>query len=94
MPAFLPNQLLTSYVSDVSSFLCSFTREIPSRFTKEIVRAAKSKNDRIALDGMQQVLININMQHKVSEREMETSFREMGGTSYQIPADRMMKLLS
>jgi hypothetical protein len=64
------------------------------RFKKDIIRAAKQvESDRVALEGMNRVLANINMQHKITIQEMETIFREVGGESGLIPADRMMKII-
>ena len=81
---------LTSYLYFIHF---SYTREIPSRFRKDIIQAAKSnETDRIALDGMQRVLSNINMQHKLSECEMKTIFRELGNDG-EIPVDRMLRII-
>jgi hypothetical protein len=59
------------------------------------LKAAKAdKNaDIVALDGMQRVISNINMEHKVSRADMETIFREIGGANDMIPADRLMKMI-
>jgi hypothetical protein len=83
----------------VFSFQCSlryysYTQEIPSRFKKDIVRAAKhDETDRIALEGMQRVITNINMEHMITRQDMETIFREIGGETKMIPADRFMKII-
>ena len=72
----------------------SYAQEIPSRFKKDIVRAAKQDNtDRVALEGMQQVIANINMQHRISRSDMETIFREIGGEAGAIPAERFMSII-
>lgn len=67
---------------------------MPSRFKKDLLRAAMTgESDRVALDGMQRVLTNINMQHRVTRSEMETIFREVGGNTDAIPVDRFMKII-
>jgi hypothetical protein len=72
----------------------SYAQEIPSRFKKDIVRAAKQdKTDRVALEGMQRVIANINMQHRISRSDMETIFRENGGETGAIPAERFMNII-
>ena len=72
----------------------SYAQEVPSRFKKDIVRAALHRDsDRIAQEDMQRVLGNINMQHRISPQEMEIIFREIGGESKMIPADHMMKII-
>ncbi len=53
----------------------------------------QGKSDRIALEGMQRVIANINMEHMVSRSEMETIFREIGGEAGAIPADRLLNLI-
>lgn len=74
--------------------MCSYSQELHSRFTKDIVEAAKQKGaDAVAIAGLQQVMANINMQDKISEQEMKTIFSEMGGSSGLISADNMMKML-
>ena len=71
----------------------SYTQECPSRFKKEIVRAAKKDDtNTIAVDGMQRVISNINMEHKVSKEDMELIFHEVGERNGTISADRFMKM--
>jgi len=66
---------------------------LPSRFKKDIVKAAKKdETGHIALVDMQQVIANISMQHKISEQEMETIFQEMG-ESGKISADKFIKMI-
>jgi hypothetical protein len=84
----------------MSSFLLtySYTQEIPSRFKKDILSAAKKaakkdETDRVALEGMQRVLANINMQDKISAQEMDMIFHEMGGECRMIPTDSLMRIL-
>jgi hypothetical protein len=50
-------------------------------------------SERVALDGMEKVLANIKMDHRVTRTEMETIFREVGGNTEAITADRLMKII-
>ena len=71
----------------------SYTQECPSRFKKEIVKAAKKGDtNNIPIDGMQRVISNINMEHKVSREDMELIFREVGETNGTISADKFMRM--
>eukprot|EP00980_Cylindrotheca_fusiformis_P003300 scaffold743_cov117-Cylindrotheca_fusiformis.AAC.19 len=66
---------------------------LPSRFKKEIVRAADENNSgKVAVNGLQQVISNIRMEHRITEEEMQTIFDEMG-ESGKITADRLMKII-
>jgi len=72
----------------------SYAQCMPSRFKKDIVRAAMSEEgDRIALDDMQRMLANINMQHRVTRSEIEIIFLEIGGNSHAIPAERLKEII-
>jgi hypothetical protein len=78
------------------SKIFSYTQTIPSRFKKDIVRAANQDNKtdtRVGLEGIQQVMANINMEHRISRSEMETIFCEIGGEMGAIPAERFMNLI-
>ena len=73
----------------------SYTQALPSRFKKDIVRAAKLEDEAtgIGMEGMQRVLENINMQDKISDHEMKVIFDEIGGESGEIPVDSMLKII-
>ena len=73
----------------------NYSRELRSRFAKDIVRAAKhaESDSVVALDGMRRVLMNINMQDAVSFEEMETIFRDLGDSSGRIQAEQMMRMI-
>ena len=73
----------------------NYSRELRSRFAKDIVRAAMhtESDSAVALDGMQRVLMNIDMQHAISAEEMQTIFRDLGDSSGRIQADQMMKMI-
>jgi hypothetical protein len=71
----------------------SYSQEIPSRFKKEIVSAAKERNEEIVLmEGLQRVLHNIGASHKISHSEMEVIFNELGVSGY-ITSERMVNLI-
>ena len=50
------------------------------------------KNDRVALDGMQKVLANINMADRVTRSDLEIIFKEIGGSSKAISKENLMKM--
>lgn len=50
-------------------------------------------SERVALDGMQKVLANINMGDRVTRVEMETIFQEVGGNTEAIHVDRLLKII-
>ena len=76
------------------AFSHSYTQEVPSRFRKDIVRAAKhDASNEITIDSMRRLLLNINKEDAISLEEMDVLFREMGGECRKIAADRMMKLI-
>ena len=93
--SWLTTILLSLELISLSLELSSYTQDIPSRFRKDVVAAAKDKatDDAITLKGLQRVLANIHMQDKLTAQEMEIIFREMGGTSGSIPADSIMKMI-
>jgi hypothetical protein len=79
--------------ANIVYLLFSYTMTLPSRFRKDLLRAAKQdKNGKIALNDMQKVIANISMEHRITEQEMETIFQEMG-ESGKIEADRLMKII-
>jgi len=60
---------------------------------KEIIRAAKAESDdRVVLEGLHKVIVNIGVSHKVSREDVETIFSEIGQDGY-IPAERMLKMI-
>lgn len=71
----------------------SYRQCLPSRFKKDLIKAAqKDESGHISLSDLQQVIENIRMQHKVTEQEMQTIFQEMG-ESGKISADKFMKII-
>jgi Ca2+-binding EF-hand superfamily protein len=76
--------------SFLSSAFNSYSRELPSRFKKDIVRAAKNEDNAIALDAMERVLRNIGA--NLSHDDLEIIFSEIGESGV-IPAERMTQIL-
>jgi len=72
--------------------VANYTQEVPSRFKKDIVQAAKDQNDAIAIDALQRVLKNIGAPNSLSPSELRTIFDELGEAGY-IRADRMVQIL-
>jgi phosphoribosylaminoimidazole (AIR) synthetase len=70
----------------------SYAQEIPSRFKKDIIRAAKDQNGIIAIEAMERVLQNIGASNSLSELELRAIFDELGEAG-SIQADRMVQLL-
>lgn len=77
----------------------SYSQCLPSRFKKDIVKAATNggfnPTHPIAIDDLQRVMTNINMEHKVSRTDIETIFHEIGGANMDgqvtMPAERFMR---
>jgi hypothetical protein len=70
----------------------SYSQEIPSRFKKDIVHAAKDKNGAIEMEALKRVLVNIGASNSLSPVELCTIFDEVGEAGY-IQADRMVQIL-
>jgi hypothetical protein len=71
-----------------------YTQEIPSRFKKDIIRAAAVEpSGKIASEGLEKVITNIGACHKVSREDVELIFREVGCAEGFIPAERMLQML-
>ena len=74
-------------------FLHSYSQCIPSRFKKDIVRAAKdAESEHVAIEGLEKVISNIGASQKVSRNDMEVIFSEIG-ESGRISTEKMFKLL-
>eukprot|EP00546_Thalassionema_frauenfeldii_P012753 CAMPEP_0178913284 /NCGR_PEP_ID=MMETSP0786-20121207/10754_1 /TAXON_ID=186022 /ORGANISM="Thalassionema frauenfeldii, Strain CCMP 1798" /LENGTH=96 /DNA_ID=CAMNT_0020586003 /DNA_START=95 /DNA_END=385 /DNA_ORIENTATION=+ len=72
--------------------LTNYAQETPRRFKCEVVAAARDSENRILLEGMQRVLHNIGADQKLSERELETVFAELGENGV-ITGDKMSTLI-
>jgi hypothetical protein len=86
----------TNTPAEARSNYFSYTQTIPSRFKKDIVSTANQENKTdtgVGLEGMQQVVANINMEHRMSRSERETIFCEIGGEEGANPAERYMNLI-
>ena len=93
----MPTSATLSSRTYVCVFTCLFLRSyaqcIPSRFKKDIVRAAKDKEtEQVGIEGLEKVIVNIGASHKVSRHDMEVIFSEIG-ESGRISTEKMFKLL-
>lgn len=71
----------------------NYAQCIPTRFKKDIIRAAKeAETEHIALEGLQKVIANIGASSKVSRHDMELIFFE-NGVSGRISTEQMLKIL-
>ena len=73
-----------------------FSRELPSRFRKEVVRAMEGPDKQVAVDSLNIVLINIGRQEAcLSEKELAQILQEIGsdGSTRKVTADQIMQLL-
>lgn len=75
--------------------LCtSYTRELPGRFKKDIVKAAQVPNTgNIAMDSLNRLLVNIGAKDAMTALEMRTIFQELGNASGEISGQRMAQIL-
>ena len=77
----------------------SYSQCLPSRFKKDVVRAAKdagAAEGQVAVAGLERVVANIGASDQVSRNDIETVFRELGGAggaSGRISTENMFKLL-
>ena len=77
----------------IFSFLRSYAQCIPSRFKKDIVRAAKDEeSEHVAIEGLEKVIANIGASQTVSRNDMEIIFSEIG-ESGRISTDKLFKLI-
>jgi oxalate decarboxylase/phosphoglucose isomerase-like protein (cupin superfamily) len=75
-----------------SSF--SYAQCLPSRFKKDLIRAASpNASDRVALDDMKRVLINIGAEDKLSPGEMKVIFDEHGNGTGEIDVVNLIKII-
>ena len=77
----------------MSTRTTSYAQELPTRFKKDIMKAAAREHpDRVVLSGMQRVLANIGAQHRLTPTEMKVIFEELGQDG-AIPIQRMSQIL-
>ena len=76
-------------------FPSSYTQELPTRFRKDVFRAAvqEPEDDHIVLAGMTRVLANIGASDRLSSSEINTIFQELGNEMGEIPVQRMAQIL-
>lgn len=76
---------------------CSYTQEIPTRFKKDVVRAATKDthevSDFVAIEGLQRVLFNIGAGQRVSQEDVQAIFNELGDDTGRIQAKTMIQIL-
>jgi hypothetical protein len=65
---------------------------MPTRFKKEVLSAAQ-EGGIVDKKGMQRVIHNIHMDGKISARDLDLIFHELGGEKARIPVDDMMKII-
>jgi hypothetical protein len=84
----------------------NYDREIPSRFKKEILKAAtttpaasaftvsntNTNDEVVAMDSLQRVLTNIGAENRLTRHEIQCIFEELGNGK-EIPAQNMIKFI-
>jgi Ca2+-binding EF-hand superfamily protein len=74
--------------------LPSYTQELPSRFKKDIVRAASQDRESIiALQDVQRVLQNIGADNRLTSEEIRSIFQEIGNKSGEMTVQHFMQIL-
>lgn len=76
----------------------SFSRETPTRFRKEIIKAAESAGHvkgSVEVDRINQLLTNIGRPERFSKDELDAILAEAGAAREQraIPIDKMIQLM-
>lgn len=69
---------------------------MPSRFKKDIVRAATKGTtfaDLVAIEGLQRVLVNIGAAQRVPQNEVQAIFDELGDGNGKIHAKTIFQIL-
>lgn len=103
LPSTCCEPCLTFLVDFPSRFVlcsCSYSQETPTRFKKELVKAAQGKDLKntslVQVDSLNQILINIGRpEDRLSEDELKTLLNEAGCSedSRYIPVATMMQLM-
>jgi hypothetical protein len=77
-----------------SLLLCSYSRETPTRFKKDLAKAISSNNGTVEVDQLNHFLVNIgHPEALVSNEEFKTLLTEAGVTSRYIKATDMLRLV-
>lgn len=71
----------------------SYQQELPTRFKKEIVKAAISHDEYIGVDGVERMLTNIGAAQRLSREDLKLIFTEVGGEGGEIPAQRFLQMI-
>mmetsp|Transcript_21561 Transcript_21561/g.36736 ORF Transcript_21561/g.36736 Transcript_21561/m.36736 type:complete len:132 (-) Transcript_21561:486-881(-) len=78
----------------------NYTQCIPSRFKKDVVRAATNNNnnsnnnsDRIEVENLEQVLRNIGASDKITHQELEMIFLEEGDSHGRLAPQQLANML-
>lgn len=73
----------------------NYKQELPSRCKKDVLNAAKGRDDFVTIDGIETLLANIGAEKKVSRKDVEIIFSEVGesNSSPTIHIDQMMRIL-
>mmetsp|Transcript_6346 Transcript_6346/g.9623 ORF Transcript_6346/g.9623 Transcript_6346/m.9623 type:complete len:137 (-) Transcript_6346:149-559(-) len=76
----------------------NYTQEYPSRFRKEIIRAADQNNDGyVSTEEIESVLKNIGASGRLTREDIDTIFKEAGEKRSEsitaIPIERMISLI-
>ncbi|EEC50550.1 predicted protein [Phaeodactylum tricornutum CCAP 1055/1] len=72
----------------------NYTQELPSRFKKDIVRAASQDRESIiALQDVQRVLQNIGADNRLTSEEIRSIFQEIGNKSGEMTVQHFMQIL-
>ena len=82
--------------------LQNYDREVPSRFKKDILKAAMIHDSKlssnseaeavVAMDSLKRVLGNIHMENRLTQLEMQALFEELGNGK-EIPAQNIIKFI-
>lgn len=71
-----------------------FSREIPSRFKKEIIKTLKGPHESIQVENLNLILTNIGRQDAcLTAEEMNVLLKESGATDRCLPVEQIIKLL-
>ena len=95
------SQSVDKLYSIFEEYRCTnYTQELPTRFRKDIIRAATttsrqlsisatpSKKALISAEGIESVLKNIGQDHRMSRTELESLLQEVGGVSHSGEPER------
>ena len=74
------------------SLINSYTQELPTRFKKDIAKAAVEHDDKVALGGLERVLSNIGLNERMTKKDLELIFQEVGSNG-EMPANRFISII-